>query len=176
MGQITEAVNEYMELADVYYNLADLDMTRKTYTDALRLAQTSRLDRSWRVQVLHRMADIDLQSLDWRQALRIFEQIRTLDPNDEKSRSNLIELNFRLGLEGLVHENPERVSIRRRLAELYRQTGMRKQAIETLDAIGEALLESGDRSGALKVIEEILSLNPPNAVDYQNLLATLRQK
>ena len=63
-----------------------------------------------------------------------------------------------------------------RLAELYRQTGMRNQAIEALDAIGEALLESGDRAGAQKVIEEILSLNPPNAVDYQNLLATLRQK
>ena len=204
MGQITEAINEYMELADVYYSLADLDMTRKTYSDALRLTQTSRLDRSWRVQVLHRMADIDLQSLDWRQALRIFEQIRTLEPNDEKSRSSLIELNFRLGqennalaelddflrhlatsgqrqkaqtfLEGLVKENPERISIRRRLAELYRQTGMNKQAIEALDAIGEALLESGDRAGALKVIEEILTLNPPNLVDYQNLLGTLRQK
>lgn len=204
MGQITEAINEYMELADVYYSLADLDMTRKTYSDALRLAQTSRLDRAWRVQVLHRMADIDLQSLDWRQALRIFEQIRTLEPNDEKSRSSLIELNFRLGqehnalaelddflrhlatsgqrkkaqsfLEDLVKENPERIAIRRRLAELYRQTGMRKQAIEQLDTIGEALLESGDRAGALKVIEEILGLNPPNAIDYQNLLNSLRQK
>jgi len=204
MGQITDAINEYMELADIYYSLADLDMTRKTYSDALRLAQTSRLDRSWRVQVLHRMADIDLQSLDWRQALRIFEQIRTLEPNDEKSRSSLIELNFRLGqehnglaelddflrhlastgqrkkaqsfLEDLVRENPERVAVRRRLAEFYRQTGMRKQAIEELDKIGEALLESDDRAGAQKVIEEILGLNPPNAVDYQNLLNTLRQK
>jgi tetratricopeptide (TPR) repeat protein len=198
MGQITDAINEYMELADVYYSLADLDMTRKTYSDALRLAQTSHLDRSWRVQVLHRMADIDLQSLDWRQALRIFEQIRNLDPNDEKSRSSLIELNFRLGqehhglgelddflrhlagsgqrkkaqsfLEDLVRENPERVAVRRRLAEFYRQTGMRKQAIEELDKIGEALLESDDRAGALKVIEEILSLDPTNAQDYQNLL------
>ncbi len=204
MGQVTDAINEYMELADVYYSLADLDMTRKTYSDALRQAQTSRLDRSWRVQVLHRMADIDLQSLDWRQALRIFEQIRTLDPDDEKSRSSLIELNFRLGqeqnalaelddflrhlastgqrkkaqtfLEVLVKENPERAAVRRRLAELYRQTGMRTQAIEELDKIGEALLESGDRAGALKVIEDILGLNPPNAIDYQNLLNTLRQK
>ncbi len=204
MGQATDAITEYIELADVYYSQADLEMTRKTYSDALRLVQTSRLDRSWRIQVLHRMADIDLQSLDWRQALRIFEQIRTLEPNDEKARSNLIELNFRLGqehnalaelddflrylastgqrhkaqdfLEKLVNESPERISIRRRLAEFYRQTGMRKQAIEALDAIGEALLESGDRVAAAKVIEEILSLEPANAVDYQNLLATLRQK
>jgi hypothetical protein len=49
-------------------------------------------------------------------------------------------------------------------------------SIEELDKIGEALLESDDRAGALKVIEEILSLDPTNAQDYQNLLNTLRQK
>jgi tetratricopeptide (TPR) repeat protein len=200
--QIEEAIKEYLNMADVYYNQADLDMARRTYTEALRLAQQSKVDRSWRVRVLYSMADIDLQSLDWRQALRIFEQIRTLQPDEEKARSNLIELNFRLGqealalgeldnyiaylasvdqrdkaavfLENLLNENPERISVRLRLAELYRQTGHMKEAIQQYDTAGEALLEAGDRSAAIRAIEAILTLNPPNIEEYQSLLIQLR--
>jgi tetratricopeptide (TPR) repeat protein len=200
--QIEEAIKEYLNMADVYYNQADLDMARKTYTEALRLAQQSKVDRSWRVRVLYNLADIDLQSLDWRQALRIFEQIRTLQPDEEKARSNLIELNFRLGqealalgeldnyiaylagvgqrdkaaifLENLLKENPERIPVRIRLAELYRQTGHMKEAIQQYDTAGEALLKAGDRSAAIRAIEAILTLNPPNREEYQSLLAQLR--
>jgi predicted Zn-dependent protease len=109
------------------------------------------VDRAWRVTILYRMADIDVQSLDWRQALRIFEQIRTLQPDEEKARLKLVELNFRLGqeaqglaeldnfiaylasagqkeraiafMETMLSEGLERPSVRRRLAELYRQVG-----------------------------------------------------
>ncbi|HEX9028133.1 MAG TPA: tetratricopeptide repeat protein, partial [Anaerolineales bacterium] len=197
------ALSEYLKLADVYYDLADLEMARKSFTDALRLAQQTRVDRSWRVQILHRMADIDLQSLDWRQALRIFEQIRTLQPDDQKARLSLVELNFRLGqepqalgeldnylaylinagqreqavvfVEGLKNENPERCSVRQRLAELYRLTGRQTDAIHELDAVGEAMLEAGNRSGALRAIETIITYNPPNKDEYLKLLAQLRE-
>ena len=43
------------------------------------------------------MADIDMQRLDWKQAIRVYEQIRTLRPDDEGVRKNLIELSLRLG-------------------------------------------------------------------------------
>ena len=43
------------------------------------------------------MGDIDQQKLDWRQALRVYDQIKTLAPGDEKARDLLINLNFRLG-------------------------------------------------------------------------------
>ncbi len=201
---VEEAIQEYIALGDVYYNLADLDMTRKTYTEALRLAQQAQVDRSWRVKLLHHMADIDLQSLDWRQAIRIFEQIRTLQPDDFKARSNLIELNFRLGqeqvalseldnylayltgtrkkdkavsyLEELYKENPERIAVRSRLADSYAQSGRVQEAIEAYDAVGEALLEAGDQPGAIRAIEAILALNPPNKAEYQNLLNQIRGK
>ena len=201
-GNLEEALGEYLELGEVYYSLADLELARKTYTEALRMAQQSQVDRSWRVDILHRMADIDLQSLDWRQALRIFEQIRTLQPRDGKSRSNLIELNFRLGqhkaalneldsfitylrdsgeiqtavafVKNLATENPERVPIRRRLAALYHQTGHAPEAISELDAVGELLLDAGDRAGAAKAIQAILGLNPPNRHEYQTLLDQIR--
>src|SRR5690349_223421 len=96
-GQVDDAIREYLELADIYYRLAELDNARKTYTNALRFVQQANADRTWNVHILQRMADIDMQKLDWKQALRVFEQIRTLRPDDESIRKNLIELNLRLG-------------------------------------------------------------------------------
>ena len=90
-GQIVEAVKEQMSLAEVYYHQADLEMTRKAYAEALRLCQQYRLDRSWAVEILNRLADIYMQSLDWRQALQAHEQICSLKPDDEKARYSLVE-------------------------------------------------------------------------------------
>lgn len=202
IGQIDEAIDEYIHLAQVHYNLADLNKARKTYTEALRTAQSANMDRELRVNLMHHMADIDLQSLDWRQALRIFEQIRTLQPDDEKARTNLVELNLRLGqeqqamaeldnfishlassnqdekaqqlLENLVDDYPDYISIRRRIAAMYQKLGLTKQAVTHLDAIGEMLLERGDRIEALRTVETIISLNPPNKAAYQKLLDKLQ--
>jgi tetratricopeptide (TPR) repeat protein len=148
------------------------------------------------------MADIDLQSLDWRQALRIFEQIRTMQPDDEQARLSLVDLNFRLGqenqalaeldnylayltsanqqqqgvsfLEALVKENPERLPLRRRLADLYRSLGESQKAVEQLDAIGETALQNGDKKTAILAIEAILATNPPNREDYLKVLQEIK--
>ncbi len=200
-GQVDECINEYLELADMYYRLAELDMARKTYTTALRYVQQANADRSWNVHILQRMADIDMQRLDWKQALRIFEQIRTLRPEDESSRRNLIELNFRLAqtsqalaeldnyltylesaghiqdgipfLEELIHDHGEQPALRRALAALYQKAGRIEDAIVQLDAVGEALLNAGDRDGAIAAINQILMLNPENADAYRQLLAQM---
>lgn len=203
LDKIDEALAEYVAFADVYYSLADLEMARKTFNEALKLAQQPNANRSWRVKILHRMADIDLQSLDWRQALRIFEQIRTMQPEDTKARMGLIGLNLKLGqetqamveldnylsylissgkvdeaiqfMENLVEEEPGRPHIRRRLADLYRKAGRIPDAISQLDAAGEMLLDKGDRSSAIQVIETILAMNPKNLSEYQELLAQIRR-
>jgi tetratricopeptide (TPR) repeat protein len=203
-GQTEEAANEYLKLAETYYSLADLAAARKTYTAALRWAQQVNLSRAWRVTILHRMADVDLQSLDWRQALRVFEQIRTLQPDDEKACTALVEINYRLGqeaqalseldnfistmlnnnqrgkaiefVERIVSENPKHASIRRRLAELYRQAGRATDAIEQLDAAGDLFLEAGNRNAATESIMALLALNPPNVAEYQEILAQLQGK
>lgn len=199
-GRTEDALQEYISLADIYTSLADLDMVRKTYTEALRHAQN--VDRSWRLRLLHRIADLDMQSLDWRQAIRVFEQIRTFEPDDEKARFELIGLQFRMGrepaglseldnfithmtdsrrrdkaiafTERVLAEHPDRLLVRRRLADLYRQMDRIQDAISQLDAVGDAMLESGDRIGAIQVIELILSMNPPNRSDYQALVDQLR--
>lgn len=201
-GQVDNAINEYLDLADIYYRLAELDMARKTYTTALRVVQQTNADRSWNVHILQRMADIDMQRLDWKQAIRVFEQIRTLRPDDQNVRKNLIDLNLRLAqrvqaetelqsylsylesngrgeqalsfLEELVKENEDQVVLRRALAEAYRQAGQTEQAVSQLDAIGEMLIEEGRRKEAVEVIQQILALNPPNAAEYQQVLGQLQ--
>jgi len=201
-GQVNDAVNEYLELADIYYRLADLDMARKTYTTALQVVQQTGADRSWNVHILQRMADIDMQRLDWKQAMRVFEQIRTLRPDDEGVRRNLIDLNLRMAqqpqaiaelenylsylessskkeqaipfLEDLVKENEDRIVLRRALADQYQQAGQTQEAIAQLDAIGELLVEEGKKSEAAEVIQQILLMNPPNADDYRTLLQQLQ--
>jgi tetratricopeptide (TPR) repeat protein len=203
-GQVDEAVGEYLDLADIYYRLAELDMARKTYTTALGLAQQGGANRTWSVKLLKRMADIDMQHLDWRQALRVFEQLRSLEPDDISVRKNLVELNIRLNqqpqataelenlityldsagrrgeaipfLEELVNEIPQQAILRRALAEEYRQAKRIKEAVAQMDTLGESLLKAGDRDGAAQVVEAIIAMNPPNQANYQVLLAKIKSR
>ncbi len=201
-GKVDEAIREDLELAETYYRLTELDMARKTYMTALRLAQQSSSNRKWSTRILTRIADIDMQHMDWRQALRVFEQIRILQPDDEKVRQNLIDINFRIGqesvglteldsfinflegksqrgkaiqfLQSLINDRPEKIEFHRRLADLYQKNGQAPQAIAEMDIMGDLLISAGNKAGAINLIQSILNLNPPNAADYQRLLQQLR--
>lgn len=201
-GLVDDAIGEYVDLADIYYRLAELDQARKTYTTALRLAQQGGANRAWSVKLLRRMADIDMQRLDWRQAVRIFEQLRTLEPEDIPARKNLIELYLRLNqaaqaetelentlahlkksgrgrevipfLEGLINENPEQGLLRQPLVEEYRQAERLPEAAAQLVALGDILRKKGDHQGAIRCFETIIAMNPPNVNRYESMLARLR--
>ena len=203
-GQVDDAINEYLELADVYYRLAELDMARKTYTRALRFIQQSNADRAWNVHILQRMADIDMQRLDWKQAIRVYEQIRTLRPDDEPMRKNLIELSLRMGqpaqanaelenyltylqtnnrsehgiqfVEELLSERPEDMVLRRAIAQLYQQAGRTEDAVAQLDLLAESLLNVGKKEEAMVTINQILLMDPPNAEQYRQLLTQLQSR
>ncbi len=203
-GKVNEAVAEYIELANIYYRLAELDTARKTYTTALHVAQQDGANPAWSVKLMRRMVDIDMQRLDWRQALRIFEQLRTLEPDDASVRKSLIELNIHLNqlpqaaaeldgylthlqssgrsgevipfLEELVKENPKQAILRSALAEQYRLADRIPAAVTQLDALGNLLLTAGNREGAIQALETIISLNPPNGPDYQTLLVKIKSE
>jgi tetratricopeptide (TPR) repeat protein len=64
---------------------------------ALDIASQNDLPAHKQVQILHLIADIDMQSLNWRKALQLFEQIRRITPDDDSARYRLIDLNMRLG-------------------------------------------------------------------------------
>lgn len=202
-GNMDMAIDESIKLSEVYYSLADMVAARKTYTQALRLAQQPGIDKQVKVKILRRMADIDLQSIDWRQAVRVFEQIRILQPDDEEVRENLIDLNIRLGhtdqamaeidnyiaflwnngqhdqatqfLEKMVEKKPQQPLLYRRLAEVYRLSNRPAEAISQLDTAGDLLMDAGDKNGAIEIVMAILALDPPNASEYQQLLTQLRE-
>lgn len=201
IGEVDNAIHEYIKLADVQYRLAQLDQARATYEKALRLAQQNKADLSWSVRILRQMADIDIQRLDWRKALRVYEQLRTLSPDDELTRTRLIELNVRLGqrnqaaveldnftsylsgnakqqsalayLEKLVQENEEMAFARSKLAETYQQMGNTQAAINQWDKVAEIMVVQGNTERAKEVIRAILLLNPPNADQYRAALQQL---
>lgn len=200
-GLVDEAINEYLELAELYYRLAELDMARKTYTLALRVVQQTNADHAWNVHILQRMADIDMQHLDWKQALRVYEQIRTLRPDDPGTRKQLVELYARMGqeqqatselesfltylesngktneallfLQDLAKEHEDQPLFQQALAEQLHRMGRTEEAVNQLDALGDALLQSGKNKEATAVITQILMMNPSNAQGYRDLLAQI---
>jgi thioredoxin-like negative regulator of GroEL len=148
------------------------------------------------------MADIDMQRLDWKQAIRVYEQIRTLRPDDEEVRKNLIELSLRLGqppqanaeienyltylqthghsekgikfVEALLSDRPDDFVLRRALAQLYHQAGQVEDAVAQLDSLAESMLNVGQKEEAMVVINQILLMGPPNAEQYRQLLMQLQ--
>jgi len=201
-NQIDEAIHEYLEMGEIYYRLAELDKARQSYLLALRLAQQSRTNRKWAVQILTKIADIDMQRLDWRQALRIFEQLRSLQPEDKASRAQLIDINMRLGqlpaalkevddfvkimeegqktkevvqfLNELLKEHQENIHIRKRLMDAFIRYGHTSKAIQQMDKMADQLLDTGDRRGAVEMVEAIIAMNPPNSNQYRQLLHQMK--
>ena len=201
-GQTDDAVQEYLELAAIYYRLAELDMARKTYTTALRVVQQGSANRDWNTHILQRMADIDLHRLDWKQALRVYEQIRTLTPEDEPARKQLVELNLRMAqtdkamselenyinylesqnknevailfIEEIIKDHGDQLLLKRVLAARLHYAKRTDEAIAILDGLGETLMQSGEKQIALEVINQIILMNPPNAEGYRQLLLQMQ--
>ncbi|NLF79057.1 MAG: tetratricopeptide repeat protein [Chloroflexi bacterium] len=196
-----ELLDEYLDLADAYYQLADMESARTTYQAAIQLAQRVEMPPDKTVHILHRMADIDISRLDLRGAMRTYEQIRKLDPEDERARRALVDLNYRLNdpvsaireLDGLLRVYAKQdkapriiqvleeqvaryssdIALRSRLAAVYRQTGNLEKAVEQLNQMAELQLEAGNQADALVTIRRIIALNPAEVDDYQRLLQQL---
>jgi tetratricopeptide (TPR) repeat protein len=203
-SRLDDAIQQYMDLANVYYLLAELDLARQTYQSALSLSQQSSSTRQWGVQILNKLADIELQSLDWKQAIRIFEQLRSLQPQEPGPRATLIDLHLQMGqtntamseldsylkimsssdqfakcahfLDDLLDNHPAEMGIQKTLMDYYISRDQKPKAIEKLDAIAEKLLKGDDKASSLATIKNILALNPANASEYQKLYNELSLK
>jgi len=201
--KIDVALREYMELADMYYRLAELDKARQTYLTALNLAQRSKNSRNWGVDILLKVADIDLQRLNLRQAVRIYEQIRTIQPDNGVVRLQIVLLNFRLGqdtaalgevdsflqlvessgrralgiefLNDLLVEHGSNLALRRRLADLYAREGQIQEAVTQLDVVAGAYMDDGKVMEAINMMETIIALRPSNVDEYKAALEALRK-
>jgi tetratricopeptide (TPR) repeat protein len=200
-GRIDDALNQYVQISDAYYQIAQPEKAREVYDEAMRLAPRGSADRNWEVRILHRMADLDIQRLDWQAAIKDNEEILRISPEDERAYLTLYRLYPRTGrlylginildklikryitqkkvanaltvLEDLVNSEPESIPLRARLAQLYLNLGRRENALEHLDVLGDLQLEVGHRDAAIKTIEAIMALNPPNRVAYADLYREL---
>lgn len=202
-GRVDDALKQYMAMADFYYQMADLEAARQIYMEALKLSQQSRRSRQWAYELLGYLAEIDMQRLEPRQALRFYEQMRSLQPNDPNPRIRIVVLNFQLGqdktaylemdnfigvLEGLRQDDaaiqfvksillelPERYELRHKLADLYKRTHRLAEAIAELDTLAEHYAEVGDYASSIRTVQEIIALNPPNRREYEVVLDKLRK-
>jgi len=203
-NELEEAISHYMEMADGYYQLADLQHAAQTYEEALRLARRLPRGRSWQLQILRQLADLAEQRLDWRQAALFYEQIRTLEPEDEEVRSKLVDLHLRLGrvsqavaelndyiqhlrqadktdlalsfLRDLSEAHPHVGELHLLLGRIYSTVGQKQQAIAAYDLAGEKFLDDGRTEDAIRAIEAILALEPSDAEAYRQALAQLREQ
>ncbi len=201
-GKKEEAIKEYINIADVFYPLAELDSARSAYSKALVLAKTLPGDTSWRIKLHQRLADIDIQRLDWDSALLTYLEISEILPQNQKTSITIVDLNYRLGnksaadkeidrftkqfdpesqldsikeyLEQLKEEKPDEDYIVRQLVSVYKHLGLIDQAISELDGLGDMLLEAGRKQEAIQVIQDIISLSPSNIEGYQKLLEQLQ--
>ena len=196
-----EALDQYVDLADTYHQLGDFEMSRNTYNVAERVATRVQASPEKLVRVKHRIADIDQMRLDIRRAMRTYEEIIQIAPDDERARRLLVDLNYRQGnqveaikrldellkvyaknkqvnritqlLEELVTVYPNDTGLRSRLAAIYRQLGRTKDTILQLDALGELQLEAGLHEEAINTLRQIIALKPEGVEDYRRLLAQL---
>ena len=77
-GEIDQALDHYLILADSYYHLAQIDRAREVYQEALKLAPRGAPEKRWQVRILHKIGDIDMQRVDWKRAIEAYEQIREI--------------------------------------------------------------------------------------------------
>lgn len=203
-GHIDRALEHYLDMGEVYYNLAELERARDTYISGLKLSPKGSGHQAWRLRLLRAIADIDMQRLDWKRALVAYSELNAANPNDKEVMLRLIDLNFKVGqpemavhqldqflsflvrngksadvvgvLENLVEQWPSNDSVVNRLTRLYMHQGRHHDAIKILDRLGEAQLNGGDTEKAVRTIERILELDPPNSASYQKLLQRLEHE
>ncbi len=199
--RVEEALRHYLDLSEIYRQMAEINASRKVLGEALQMAQLNGAGRDWLVKILREIGEIDISHLDWRRALRAYEQICNLDPSEEKAQIQVIDLNLRLGqddgaanaldhylkhlvdsergteilamLEDLTREYPGRVPIHERLAEAYRAVGRKADAIAQYGALGDILLDAGKAKDAAEAYKIIIELEPPDVEVYRELLNNL---
>jgi tetratricopeptide (TPR) repeat protein len=200
-GEIDQALEQYIALADAYYDLAQVSKALEKCSEALRLVPRASDEEEWWGRLLRTMADIHMRHANWQEAVKIYQQLVSGAPDDERARLNLIDLNYKLGrikeadketrtlyehyrsrgeeeralvlLEEAVRLQPQQMSLRARMARAYIDAGMREEAIHELDTLGELQLDAGLRKQAMATVRFIISLGPKNVDAYRDLLARL---
>lgn len=201
-GREAEILEQYISMGDAYLDLADISNARMTYNQAMQIAKRMEEGSEDKViEILHKLADIDMSRLEMRSAVRSYEEIRRIAPTDVRARKNLIDLNYRLNdigratreldellqlfarqkrgaailelLEEWVERRPNDEALRSRLGVVYQQIKRHNEALEQFIALLELQLQSGNHDSACKTIRRIMALKPADAQQYVDLFKQL---
>lgn len=146
-GEIDEAIHHTIQLAEGFYELAQIDRAVDKLNEALRLAPRANMEHEWQIRVQRRLADIHLQRLDWRRAAAAFEGVYNLRPED--------------------------LEVARRLSDLYgTKLGQAERAQALIEQTVQRLGESGDVADAVRFMQEEIEARP-NDPDLFRLLGEL---
>lgn len=195
------ALEQYLVLADSYFQLAQVDRALEKYNEALRIAANSDRGNHWKTEALTRMADIYNQRFDWASATSAYRKLIDLNPNNEQYLRQLVDLYLKQGknneaattldkllsihqrqnplkalelLKDLGSYYPDNMLLRQRLAVAYAQNNMNREAIAEYDALGEMQMEKGLRDQAVQTIQVIINLGPDDVEGYRRLLEQMR--
>ncbi len=185
-----EMLDQYVDLAKTHANMGDQANARTTYNQALKLGQRLNAPKEKIALIMRHMAALDETRLEWRGALRTYQQICELLPDDTGARYKLVDLNFRLNnpigatqeldnllriyakqrrpevilstLEELVDKYPRDMGIRTRLGSVYEQMKRPQNAIEHLEQLRHLQNEAGMMAEVNKTIERINKLRSLN--------------
>lgn len=200
--KIDSALEQYIILADSYYQLAQVKNALEKYEEALQLVPKSANSKKWQITILHRMGDIYNQRVDWTNATKVYQQLAKVSPDDANALKSLIDLFFKKGqsteamqvldqlmrlyakqgkqqkilefLQDLTQLRPHEQALHEKLASFYAYLAMNKEAIAQYDILGELQLEEGLRDDAARTIQKIIDLGPDDLTSYKQLLARIR--
>jgi tetratricopeptide (TPR) repeat protein len=197
-----QVIEQYISVADSYYQLAQVDQAIEKYGEALEYAPMGSPNRHWEANVLHRIGDIHQQRVDWRQAVKVYRRIKHVDSEDDKAPVYLVDLYFKTGqpdqalgeldeliefytnkqdLDGLISalrdiaaSGQKEIALHMRLAKAYLDLQMKQEAITELDVVGNIQLEAGKTQEAIRTIQAIIRLGPENVRAYRQLLSQIQ--
>jgi tetratricopeptide (TPR) repeat protein len=203
MGQSEDAIRENLQIADIYIQLAEFEKASQICQETMRLCQSTKGSRRLEAEILRRIADIDTQRLDWKQALHNYELVKSIQPDDEKTRKAIVDIHFHQGqvdnaiteardfmlelinagqstraagfIQMLCREYPDKPGLKALAGEESPASTDKTRAIEALNTVGEELMNKGDINGAIDIIEQILAMDPPNLSEYKSLLDQLKK-
>ncbi|HLA43100.1 MAG TPA: tetratricopeptide repeat protein, partial [Aggregatilineales bacterium] len=193
-----EVLDQYVDLASTYRHLADFSSARSTYDQAVKLAQRTGAPATKMVEILHKLGEVDMERIELRGAMRTYQRILEIAPDNVKARRHLAELHYRLNnpvqgiqeidlllqnyakqkrpdlilevLEEQTQSYPNDMALRSRLGGVYQQMRQNEKAFEQFEALRRLQSEAGLHDEARQTIRRIISLNPPQVSHYQQLL------
>lgn len=200
-GEIDHALENYLALADGFYQLAQGERAIEKLNEALRLAPRGTPERQWTLIIQRRLADIYIQRLDWRRAVVALEAVHALDPRDLNVGRQLADLCYRVGrasrawevLDALsdqlearnadkalfalwgrfIQQYPHDLELRRRFGERCAQMGRGEEACAAWAVLVDSYIEGNQPAQAAALLRRMIALKPKREVEYRARLQEL---